>query len=560
MKNRDYFKFNHVYFSLFLLLTLVPSLVWIFNDRQLWPWDQAWYAEVSTELFYQLSHQPITWGQSMISAFGIKAPGLAWLGQFFVPIGEQFGSIEIGLLLSIIFTQAMVLILSYLYLIQLTKSRLISFISCLVISSSSLWLGLTHQYFVEPLQTLAITWIILILVYTPEWRINQIFFHLLGAFSLAMISKVTSPLYSVVAIIIILFYVLIKFFNKLQKKLNIKKFIVMVIQKLWKNFNYWHLSCIFLALATFLWYAKNWQTIVSFTLLASSGQASLLYGEKASFWIKFQYWLTAFQKNFLTTPLVFFVWGCCLYLLLKFLLNIRNRNQVANPLSHFDICAITSVLQITIVLVVFSLNINEENRYLLPLLPYFAIIFSWILVKINHRLTLLVACGILIFQLIMVNAQALGLTSINQNLSDWLYSLNNNTSQREILKSVIDTTCRVGDEARYNIIGVELPWFNANSVSFFSAKQLSKKGFRCYYTSLGYAENNFDKAWQRMIDLNINYFITLSPKSGFKIDAFNQVSLPILKKIKEDSLFKPVDTIDNHSILLYKRILFQKNN
>lgn len=559
MKNRKSPWADYVYLLFLLLLSLVPSIVWVFNDNQVWPWDQAWYAEVSTELSYQLSHQPIAWSQSMISAFGIKAPGLAWLGQFFVPVGEQFGSIEIGLLLSVIFTQTMVIILSYRYLLQLTNNRLVTLISCLLMPSSSLWLGLTHQYFVEPLQTLAITWIIFILVYTPEWQLSQVAFHLLGAFSLAMIAKVTSPLYSLIVIIFILIYGLQRIV-KFPKKLKVQAYLILGIRYLFKNFKYHYVAFILLAISTFFWYAKNLKTIVSFTKLASSGQASLLYGEKTSFWSKLQYWLTALQKSFFTVPLTFFIGVCCLYLFFKFLLNIINQDNVKKTLSHFDICAIASALQIALALVVFSLNVNQENRYLLPLIPYIVLLFSWLLVKINQRLVLATVSGILIFQLITVNAQAMGLTPINKNLSYWLYPLNANPTQKEMLEAIVNETCRLEDRARYNIIGVELPWFNANSASFFTAKKMTQNGFRCYYTSLGYAENNFDKAWQRMIDLNINYFITLSPKSNFKIDAFNQVSLPVLEKIQKDSLFKPIGTIDKYPILLYKRIRLQKNN
>ena len=60
-------------------------------------------------------------------------------------------------------------------------------------------------------------------------------------------------------------------------------------------------------------------------------------------------------------------------------------------------------------------------------------------------------------------------------------------------------------------MGVEIPWFNANSASYFSAKQMLKKKFRCYYTSLGYAEKDVNKAWQRLFNFKINYFITLIP-------------------------------------------------
>ena len=114
---------------------------------------------------------------------------------------------------------------------------------------------------------------------------------------------------------------------------------------------------------------------------------------------------------------------------------------------------------------------------------------------------------------------------------------------------------RGAEKERYNIIGLELPWFNANSASYFSVKQLLTQNFYCYYTSLGYAEKDIEKAWQRLFDVNINYFATLQPSLQPKpADPFNQVSLPILERIQKSSKFKLVPAIDNKSISLYKRI------
>jgi hypothetical protein len=309
-----------------------------------------------------------------------------------------------------------------------------------------------------------------------------------------------------------------------------------------------------LAIVTLVWYGKNGQNIFAFTKLASSGEASLLYGEKASFGVKILYWLTSFQKSFFSYSLTLILFVSLLYVairaLLKFMAQVDRKKIILN---HFDICTIASAFQIVLVLSVLSLNINQENRYLLPLMPHLVIILAWILEKINNRVILAVISCLLVFQLIAVNAQATGLIPPNLEFSYWLHPFNQDHTHKDILEKVVDSTCDINDRGKYNIIGLELPWFNANSASFFTAQQLLKKGFRCYYTSLGYAENNQEKAWQRMIDLNVNYFVTLSPSMDIKIDAFNKVSLPILERIKNSPMFKSIPSIDSYPVLLYKR-------
>src|SRR6266545_2399673 len=74
-----------------LALSLAPSVLWIALDEHVWPWDQAWYGQVTVELYYTLREDPGEWLPAMVHAFGIKAPGTAWLGQWFVPLGALFG-------------------------------------------------------------------------------------------------------------------------------------------------------------------------------------------------------------------------------------------------------------------------------------------------------------------------------------------------------------------------------------------------------------------------------------------------------------------------------------
>lgn len=59
---------------IFLLTTIFPSLIWISLDDRVFPWDQAWYGQVSIELFYKLAHSRHEWFDAMLSAFASKPP------------------------------------------------------------------------------------------------------------------------------------------------------------------------------------------------------------------------------------------------------------------------------------------------------------------------------------------------------------------------------------------------------------------------------------------------------------------------------------------------------
>src|SRR5207245_2322746 len=114
---------------------------------------------------------------------------------------------------------------------------------------------------------------------------------------------------------------------------------------------------------------------------------------------------------------------------------------------------------------------------------------------------------ILLVQLVIVYRQAFGLIQPSDTLTTWLLPVHLDTDDKEDVSAAVALSCTKADVGRYNIVGVELPWFNANSLSFFAAKQLLSQPGPCYYTSLGYAESDPERAWQRLIELKVRHFL-----------------------------------------------------
>src|SRR4051812_23551785 len=82
-----------------ILLLLIPSIVWIGLDQHVWPWDQAWYGEVTIDVWRARHLGMETWLQAMLHAIGAKPPLMTWAGQFFIPLSHLTGDIESALLL-----------------------------------------------------------------------------------------------------------------------------------------------------------------------------------------------------------------------------------------------------------------------------------------------------------------------------------------------------------------------------------------------------------------------------------------------------------------------------
>ena len=80
----------------------------------------------------------------MAHAFGAKPPAVAWLGQFFVPLGGVLGGVSTALLLSIVVTQAAILALVFTTCRRLGLSDLAAGVGALLVAASPLFVSCHH--------------------------------------------------------------------------------------------------------------------------------------------------------------------------------------------------------------------------------------------------------------------------------------------------------------------------------------------------------------------------------------------------------------------------------
>lgn len=521
---------------------LIPSLVWILSDRRVWPWDQAWYGEVSVELWFKFTHHIGSWIPGMLGAFGSKAPGVAFLGQLFVPIGRLFGSIEPALLLSVLTAQAGTLSLIYRIGKRFSPERFsVALAGVAVAAAAPLFVALSHQYVAEPLQLFGVAYFYFLAACSDTMRRETLIGHLLIATSTAMLAKVTSPLYCAFPGFLALATLIGKFRGKRPPSEGCLH---------WKSGLF--MTGVILSLLCVIWYIRNFHLVLDFVRLASSSEIALQYGSRGTFQKKLITWLNASQTS-LAFPAILAAIGLVLIAAVGIFL-VRHRGRVSSRTSRLDLLAVASLLHILAVLAVFSMNINEETRYLLPLLPAVATILMWSLTQIRVPAIAMMTAGMLVVQWGFVCSQALGITARNPKLSYWLLPVNRDRQQMDEITAVIQATSQPKDSGRYNISGVEIPWLNANSLAFYSAKAQLKSKHRCYYTSLGYAAQDIESAWTRMNAMNSLYFVSLSEAvSPEKPDFLNQLSIPVLHRIQRDPSFVPQAFESNLGILIYRR-------
>lgn len=524
-----------------IALMIVPSVVWIFLDQHVWPWDPAWYGEVSVDLYYKLTHSFLDWPKAMLTAMGVKAPGLAWIGQFFVLLSGLGGSVDSALLLSVVAAQGITLIYVYKIVMQLTNMRKnLALLASLIMSSAPLFVGLGHHYFVESFQLLSVTLFVYVVVRMKDWNRYQIVLAIVSISALAMVVKVTSPLYIIVPAIL----VFINFFRHyrhitLNQYFRVKSHILLYL-----------LAFCFLLMVVG-WYVTNGQAIFEFMHQASSGSLAELYGRKGDFLSKFYVWLIFFKESFFISVSIWFLGVLGVFLMIK---RLFARHLKLDKM--FFVLANSSFLSVLIVLVSFSLQVNEETRYLLPILIYVVVLIIALLYKLNTRWITVCAWLCFVIQFFVVHSSAFGLIQEGMvHMRGWNTRLNLSQEEKNMVNHVINQTCAADTANATSVIGVELPGFNANSIEYYATLKKLELDYQCYYTSLGYVESDSERAYHRFKNLiKAPYFITLLNDEFKEGDAFNSVSKTVRMMIELDGDFQEIKTYAADAVRVFKRV------
>ncbi len=496
-------------------------LAWILLDRSVWPWDPAWYGEISLSLYDQLSRSYSEWISGLLAAFGIKAPGLAWLAEFVVPLRSVLGTIEAALLF--VCTAAGLLTAYCCYAAAARvwpTARLAQLAALLTVLAAPLQIGLSHQFFVEALQTA----IVAVLVFLSLGPVT--FFTLAalpGILGLGMLIKITSPVYMAVPLALIAWKVLKE--GKVTATSFPRALVLLLVS-------------LTICAATFAWYYNNWTQIVAFTKLASGSEAAALYGTKATFLKKLYIWFghSSLAFSYSSESALVFV-GMVVLGALLFVL--RGGRAALCTLDTFLLLG--SAVQILGVLALFSFQINEETRYLLPLLPYLAILAAFAVAQLGRVIGAVCLTGLLL-QAVFAFAICFGFP-FTRPRSPWLVPYEPSVRERNLLTKAVARTC--SQPLRYVIIGQEKPSFNANSASFYSMKRViqGKQSSRCYYTSLGYTESNIEPAWKRLDEVKPAFIVFRNDISTAASDPFNAVTDGIRERLGRSDRWKRSDIL-----------------
>ncbi|HUB80046.1 MAG TPA: hypothetical protein VMB03_14670 [Bryobacteraceae bacterium] len=518
-------------------IALIPNFIWNSLDHTPWPWDQAWYGEVSVDLWFALTHSIIGWAKAMGTAIGMKPPGIVWLGQLFVPLGSLFGSIENALLLSVLAVQALTLYVIFrIGRCIAPSSYLVPALGVSMAAAAQSFTGLSHEFFVEPMQAFAIAWVVLIVIRCREWPTARIVIHSLAALTLGVLAKATTPLYCLLPGIYLGFVLLRKPLAegwREEWRSVPERLLIISIG-----------GCV---PATAGWYWINVRAVWEHVRFSSSGEmAASNYGFHASIGRKLMVWLKLLDQSFLAPYL-----AVTLLLAVVIGLAARYRSGGKRPLpAGTAVAALLCGLQCAFLLLIFAANDAVDARYMYGMLPLLATIGMTVSAPIRSRTALAAMIAVCVLQFAAVHRVAFGAGSLSNPFA-WLKKPDQDRTHYDEMERIVATTSSVPN--RYNIVGVEEPWLSSNTASFFAAKRRLHTGVRDFYTTLGYAQKDLAAAVQRVKEFNLSYYISLDERFQPAPPNFvNIVSLPMLRQIRMDPQFEQVPFVNMDGVVIFR--------
>jgi len=257
-------------------------------------------------------------------------------------------------------------VLVYRAMAQLSERPAISAVlGSLVVASAPLFVTLGGYYLVESIQTLAVAWFILIMARAGRWDPAYTISHLLAAAAFACLTKVTTPLFCVWP-------------GFLALMTAVRRWHAPGVWQ-WRRASVAAMAAASLCLSALavVWYYQNWATVIAHARVASSGPVAAAWGREDAFLPTLWFWLQEVGSNFFLVPLA---WPLVVLLAI---VGICIRTRQSTPLAAGTLVA---VLQIVTVLSVFALSSNRSARYLLPVLPYIAILVCWGVQRLHSQI------------------------------------------------------------------------------------------------------------------------------------------------------------------------------
>ena len=530
------------------ILLVLPSLVWATLDRSIWPWDPSWYGSVSLDLATTFGRDLDAWGTLMTNAFGQKPPAIAWFGQLFVPLGDLFGQAEPALLVSVLVCQAATIALVYAAARRLAGGGA-ALVAALLVAGAPLFVSTSHEYFVEPIQTVALAWLLYLLASAASRRPALTLVQLPGVIAVGMLAKLSSPVYMAAPVAATLFLTYRQRTDGVARPpLRHDRAVVAG-----------GIASLLAVVGAVSWYRVNLDRALDHARLASADTG--LYGTDLGFARQFPDWVERL-RDVAFLPNVWLLLAALAAVSLALAWRSGRRASLWDPRV---VAAGACLVSIVLVLVSFATQPNQEMRYLLGLVPLLGLTTALAISAARVRALVAATVVLLAAEFVVVTFQSFGYARQASLTSYPVKELMRETGFAQALERTIADTCGPESAGRINMVGADYPWLNHNNLSMVALEEHAGDGLICYYTALGYAENDPEVAWKRLLEFKSPYYISIdydNPANPLPTDKqalilpsdpFNTVNVAIYRRVRASDAYEVVAGSQGQGLVVFRR-------
>jgi hypothetical protein len=485
-----------------IVLLWTPSLIWVLRDAQIWPWDQAFYADSALNLLHSfLSGNTHQWLNDVLNTTPSKPPLLVWLEQIpliFLPLVHSAEKclliFQLAICMSCIYVGTRIL-----QKVGLTTTT--CYFWALGLSGNLLFIGLSHQNFVEPLQLLSL--LLTINNYLSlkkqiiSFPVGLLRFLYFSAF--AATTKTTTPVLISPFICLSLFHL----FRSYKNQANIKN--SRQLSKIGFSVEF-VIATTFVGMST-AWYERNINHVIEH--LKFSVQPDPIYATGFSGWSKISYWASIILGN---SQLLVFSLATLIVLIVAQMIFCMNSSK------EFGYNATNSKLELELALAVTALigfitavyADNGEARFLLVGVGAFALLNSVIFSRVQSKTVRILLITFLALGALLNQTNTLSPRADRTGVA-WNVAYRADRTDIETARSILRRTCMDDGLGHAAMLGVDLKSVNPNSWNFLNHQLAFEKktSYYCNIFGINYASKSVKDEKLKIIDSEPQYFITL---------------------------------------------------
>ena len=503
---------RHRHFACFaavILILVAPNAIWVFRDQSVWPWDQAVYGEWTLRTLQAKDDGPLGWLDAWLHVWGGRPPLIVWVGQFFVPFRHLTGSFESAMLLSNLAVATGTLLLIFRLVREYSATWMETVVALVACGGSTLFVGLTHQYLTELLQCFT-TASMMFVAFRAERRplIRTVLLMVITA-SLSFAAKASSAPF-VLPFLAYAIVVLIITRGRARPAVEKRDAVLSI-------------AAAAIAVATVAWYVINWEATVAHFIEATRGPEALHYGSPVVLLPKLWYWISTLGVGL--SPITIISAATCIVTVVSIVVAVVRlwkapvRDRIFVAMENGTLFALVLAATILLTLLAFSLQINEDQRYVLSLIPMVAVLLSWSLSVLRQKILTAVFLCTLAASSVAVYSYSFGLYDPDDADNPWNWQLQLDPDDAMLLTTAVRASCPPENANQTNLFVVDYANLNGHSANFYAEKDSYSTAYRCYYDEL----NDVHTASDRLNALAPPYVITVAPDQQAPPD-FNNVS------------------------------------